>query len=685
MSSAMAAVPERLAVTWQRGKTTYDILIAVGETVYMGRGVRCAVVLEDISVSSVHVELSVAPASSGSGCLALFALDKSRTGTGVLDRALETPGYIEPDKVRFLSKDRPEEIREGMALILPMRRKAKSHLFFADDQHVFVLKYPDRGSGQYGREPTRVPVPLAGPAVPVVVALDGAAGVEPSKGGAATAADQSLPDRYDPATKGGRWNYMNKLGEGGLANVWRARDCRENLGEVAIKVLKHPERANWGKQYAFSLHREAQWSLQRLHNKLDKRYVPELAVLFAQYLEDHTGFAQLAPTDFDSRRRKYEVQDFDWEKDGPLLPPQPYVVVELVRGECLNTLMDREKRLTRSKGPGEDLVLSASEKREVLAQAAQALHYALSFDLLHRDFRGVNLHLEDKLPCRPKLKVLDLGIMISADDGHQVNANEAVQAFKRRGDTVEQKRRYDWLPWEIRVAASGESPPVNFLRPIWSFDIFSFGILVLHLLLGRIEGRDALEKVRIGGSLPDTRKVGIDPALCQRMFSMETAQRPRPSEVVEGLTGQKLGASSSEGRQGGSLRRNRSRSPRRGGGLGGVADGGKVDDDSDDCVGFSGYSNSRLNQGAAAAVNDSSGQRRQQDPSSGWKVLAEIIRGSVVDEDGDDVRMMRDVASKLAVTDADEITESELPEELSTYWAFEIPASALLAGAGAPP
>ena len=65
------------------------------------------------------------------------------------------------------------------------------------------------------------------------------------------------------------------------------------------------------------------------------------------------------------------------------------------------------------------------------------------------------------------------------------------------------------LPWEVRISADGIGPPLNFEKPVrlprgfslllggegtnnrWlqvhSFDMFSLGVLALHLTIGRTE------------------------------------------------------------------------------------------------------------------------------------------------------------------------------------------------------
>ncbi|CAJ1429900.1 unnamed protein product [Effrenium voratum] len=260
-----------------------------------------------------------------------------------------------------------------------------------------------------------------------------------------------LPDAHDPVTGQGRWLYEGRLGEGGLATVFRAWDCKGHLGKVAVKVLKKHSKAH--ARHAFAMHRESQWSLTLLHNSKDPRYSAPHAQLFARYLEDHTGFSELGPEDFNQRRRFFEHPDFDWYKQRVDLPARPYVVMELVKGETLQIAMP---------------AMSVSEKREVVLQCATALEYLTRFQLIHRDFRGCNMHLlaRENGTAKCQLKILDLGVMISSEVGMEENRNMAVQAFRRRGDTEEKRKRYDWLPWEVRDACDDVQGPVrNFQQP----------------------------------------------------------------------------------------------------------------------------------------------------------------------------------------------------------------------------
>ncbi|CAE8646090.1 unnamed protein product, partial [Polarella glacialis] len=314
--------------------------------------------------------------------------------------------------------------------------------------------------------------------------------------------------------------------------------------------------AHWGKQHAFAMHRESQWSIQKLHNQSDGRYRQDAASLFARYLEDHTGIAELDPSeDFDTRRRRFETPGLDWEKDGPKLPPMPYVVMEMVKGEALHVAMDREWRQPTLKsakqgknGSEEPPRMSPREKREVLLQASVALEYLTSFWLMHRDFRGCNLMLAERgtesQEC--KLKVLDLGVMITCEAVNVLNTNDAVQAFRRRGETEEKRKRYDWLPWEVRAGCDGTGPPVNFASPGHSFDVFSLGVLALHLLVGRTQARNQLDLVAAGDMAADTAAIGLEASLHRRMLGEDSRAEADSRGGVELDQGQLGAASQSE-------------------------------------------------------------------------------------------------------------------------------------------
>eukprot|EP00439_Symbiodinium_sp_Y106_P055877 s3392_g7.t2 len=328
------------------------------------------------------------------GQICVLARDRSQNGTGLCK--LGPDGF--PDLANILRLGGPPEVLEdGHVLVVPLRSKCRNvrqnevletSLFHFYSYRVGIVWPPSsirlraQGGGAGGVVlPARVPDKLGD--------------------------DDILPDCYDSASGAGRWNYQARLGEGGLGVVYRAYDCSGSLGHVAVKVLKHPQRAYWGKQHCFSMHRESQWSLQKLHNTKDGRYCESAAKLFARYLEDYTGLLQVFPGDFDARRKKFETPGMDWEKEGPIVSvASPYVVMELVEGEPLHVAMDREWRTPSNHATKDPPPMSVHEKRQVLLQAARALEYLATFGLIHRDFRGCNMHLAERAtessPCKLK-------------------------------------------------------------------------------------------------------------------------------------------------------------------------------------------------------------------------------------------------------------------------------------------
>jgi len=360
-----------------------------------------------------------------------------------------------------------------------------------------------------------------------------------------------LPDEYSTESRSGRWRYLDCLGEGGLATVFRAVDVTGPLGEVALKVLR--PNARW--VHAFELHREAQWSLTRLHCGADPRYSESHAQLFARYLEDHSGITGACTShgcnfpscetgcSFDSQRRLMEASDFNWAALGQRPTARPYVVIELLPGEALHLVLRTCGERGELPSPAPSGPLSHVERYTVLAQLAQACEYLQSFRLVHRDLRACNIQLVRREPTC-EVRVLDLGVTIAAEEPLRCSANPAVRVF----DGLQTAIGYDWLPWEIRVGGA------NFEWPVHAFDVFSLGVLWLQLVAGQVGASGALAQLRAGGeewSVVVRRLPGV--ALCSVVVATlgqmlgPAAKRPTPGKVLEAIDAAATAAASISG------------------------------------------------------------------------------------------------------------------------------------------
>ncbi|CAE7243087.1 DTX45, partial [Symbiodinium pilosum] len=236
-------------------------------------------------------------------------------------------------------------------------------------------------------------------------------------------------------------------------------------------------------RHVYALHREAQWSLQRLHNPKDKRYKAEGAGLFVRYFEDHTGtlaieaqnarlisallrmivMTSMPPCKGAEKGRKFEHPGFE------------QVVMEYLdhnEAKLLQNLFDINPPM------------DWREKRAITKYCVESLVYLSKFNALHRDFRGCNIFLVGRgKGC--KIKVIDLGFMICADDWQAKNPNVAVRCAWQ-GITKDQRIRFDWAPPEVRTKELR-----NFGLPASSFDVFSLGILLMKVMRGRRWTQDA--------------------------------------------------------------------------------------------------------------------------------------------------------------------------------------------------
>lgn len=153
---------------------------------------------------------------------------------------------------------------------------------------------------------------------------------------------------------GSRYELISRIAIGGMGEVWKANDSV--IGRlVAIKILKEEYLGDPGFRERF-------------------RTEAKNAALV-----NHEGIAN--------------VFDFG-EEDG-----SAYLVMELVPGEALSTVLEREK------------ILPASRVLSIVAQTAAALHQAHLAGLVHRDIKPGNLLITPD----GTVKITDFGIARLAD------------------------------------------------------------------------------------------------------------------------------------------------------------------------------------------------------------------------------------------------------------------------------
>lgn len=155
-------------------------------------------------------------------------------------------------------------------------------------------------------------------------------------------------------TFGGRYQLLSRIAIGGMGEVWQATDLV--IGRtVAIKILKDEYLGDPG-------------FLERF--RAEARHAA---------LVNHEGIAN--------------VYDYG-EEEG-----SAYLVMELVPGEALSTVLERER------------VLSTDQVLDIVAQTASALHAAHQAGLVHRDIKPGNLLITPD----GRVKITDFGIARIAD------------------------------------------------------------------------------------------------------------------------------------------------------------------------------------------------------------------------------------------------------------------------------
>ncbi len=249
-------------------------------------------------------------------------------------------------------------------------------------------------------------------------------------------------------TFGGRYQLSSRVAIGGMGEVWQATDLV--IGRtVAIKILKDEYLGDPG-------------FLERF--RAEARHAA---------LVNHEGIANV----------------FDYgEEDG-----SAYLVMELVPGEALSAIIERER------------VLSTDRVLDIVAQTAMALQAAHAAGLVHRDIKPGNLLITPD----NRVKITDFGIARIAD---QVPLTATGQVM----GTVQ------YLSPE---QASGHSASP-------STDIYSLGIVAYEMLAGRRpftgESQVAIAMAQINETPPELPVTVSEPVrnLVYASIAKKPADRP---------------------------------------------------------------------------------------------------------------------------------------------------------------
>lgn len=249
-------------------------------------------------------------------------------------------------------------------------------------------------------------------------------------------------------TLGGRFQLTSRIAIGGMGEVWKAQDLV--LGRiVAIKILKD--------EYTGDPGFRARFRAEAKHTAL----------------LNHEGIANV----------------FDYgEEDG-----SAYLVMELVPGEPLSSMIERER------------VLSADWTLSMIAQTARALAAAHAQGLVHRDVKPGNLLITPE----GKVKITDFGIARLAD---QVPLTQTGQVMGTA--------QYLAPEQATGQIATGSS------------DIYALGVIGYECMTGHRpfsgESQIAIALAQVNDApppLPDTLPTPVR-ALLMSMLAKEPANRP---------------------------------------------------------------------------------------------------------------------------------------------------------------
>jgi tetratricopeptide (TPR) repeat protein/predicted Ser/Thr protein kinase len=215
---------------------------------------------------------------------------------------------------------------------------------------------------------------------------------------------------YALPTRLGHYRIIRVLGEGGMGIVYEAE--QENPRRtVALKVVK------------------AGWATRDLLRRFDQE---ALALGRLQ----HPGIAQV-----------YEAATADGTNG-----PQPYFVMEFIRGRPLHVYAFARRATTR-------------ERLELLLKICEAVHHAHQRGIIHRDLKPGNILVDES----GQPKILDFGVARITDcDAHATRQTDVGQLVGT-------------LAYMSPEQASADPAAVDFRS-----DVYALGVILYELLAGKL-------------------------------------------------------------------------------------------------------------------------------------------------------------------------------------------------------
>jgi serine/threonine-protein kinase len=269
-------------------------------------------------------------------------------------------------------------------------------------------------------------------------------------------------------TIGDRYLLEDRIGEGGMGEVWRARHLALR-SMVAIKLLH----GNFGSG-----------------ERARQRFLTEDRLT-------------------SSLKSRHAVQVFDY---GVTAQGVPYVVMELLEGETL------DQRLAR-RGP-----MTPDETLYFLRQAARALNRAHALGIVHRDFKPQNLIICTNDDPRGEVKVLDFGIAkLVGDLEHPADAQH--DAFDLAPSSLSRSGHAIGTPYYMAPEQILSAPDVGPAADIWALGVVSYECLTgrrpfqaesVTGVFQRVLQNDYVPAHEVRGELPEATEAWFGVALAPK-------------------------------------------------------------------------------------------------------------------------------------------------------------------------